>query len=561
MRKTFSFPIDDSVYKNVRSAIQDTLAGKEKDRKMILRFMLSAEDVLGKMIENSDGQDGSVKLVIKKILGNIKVTLSCAGKEFDLVTNRDIGWADLGDEFGDSTQNAVREILFNRFSENLVYRHGKGVNTVTIKGKQNEYFTIYLTLLCLVGGILFGFLMKNLMGDALSSSLLTYCLDPIRTMFLNALSTLVGPVVFFSIVCCISNFGRLTDIGKIGSRILLMYLLTTAIAVCVGFLLFHFFPVGDPSLVERSGSTLTAMGADQLEEMTEAVEMADEGVSIVDTIVNIISDDIVSPFMNNNLLQLLFLGIFLGAGISVLQDQHPQLRSTFERFKDLFLTLLDMLCKLIPLAVFCNMASLVYNTGTDVLLSILSYVLLCAAGILCMIVIYNILILLLAGINPLVFTQNYAKVMLTALTLSSSTAAMPVSMEACRKMGISNRIISFSIPLGSTINMDGSSLVMSIICMFMARIYGIVITPQLLCTVLISIILLSLGAPSMAGADLAIVVVLLGQIGVPATAIALIMGIDTLLDMMQAMCNTTSDGAVALIVAKRSGELNMEMYR
>ena len=561
MIRLFTFPINDTVYENVANALQNTLTKREKDRKNILRIMLSTEETLGKLLENSDRQDGNVRLTISRILGNIRVTLSCSGDEFELVTSTDIGWDDSGEEMGERSQSVIREILINSFSSNMFYRHRNGRNTVTVKGKQNEYFMIYVTLICLISGILFGFLMKYLFGNTFSDGLQTYCLDPIRTMFLNALGILVGPVVFFSMVCCTSNFAKFTDIGKIGARILLMYLITTVIAVCVGFLLFHFFPVGDPSLVEKSGTALMAMDDEELEEMTEAVEIADNGVSVIDTIVNIITDNLVSPFMNNNLLQLLFIGIFMGAAISLLQDKQPQIRPFFVGANDLFLTMLDILCKLIPLAVFCNMACLVYVTGTDVLLSILSYVLLCVIGIICMIIIYNILILLMARINPLVFTKRYFKVMLTALSLSSSTASMPVSMAECRKMGISNKIVSFSIPLGSTINMDGSSLVMSIICLFMARIYGIEITPALLSTVLISIILLSLGAPSMAGADLAIIVVLLSQIGVPASAIALIMGVDTLLDMIQAMCNTTSDGTIALIVAKRSGELNMELYK
>ena len=561
MIKTFVFQIDDKIYENVTDTIRETLNKREKDRKNILRITLSAEEALGKMLENRDGQGDSVKLIISKILGNIRVTLICAGKEFELVSNNDIGWDESDDEIGERAQSTIREILINSFSENLIYRHKNGVNTVTVKGKENEYFTIYLTLICLVGGIAFGFLMKYVLGDAFSAGLMKFGLDPIRTMFLNALSILVGPVVFFSMVCCISNLGKLTDIGKIGIRVMLMYLLTTAIAVFLGFTLFHFFPVGDPSLIEKSGTTLTTMDDEEVEEMNESIEVADEGVSIVGTIVNIIADNIVSPFINNDLLQILFLGIFMGAGVSVLNDKHPQLRPFFVRFNDLFLTLLDMLCKLIPLAVFCNMACLVYATGTDVLLSILSYILLCVAGIIGMIIIYNILILIMARINPITFTKNYLMVMLTALTLSSSTAAMPVSMETCKKMGISNKIASFSIPLGSTINMDGSSLVMSIICLFMCNIYGVEVTPTLLATILISIILLSVGAPSMAGADLAIVVVLLSQIGIPATAIALIMGVDTLLDMMQAMCNTTSDGAIALIIAKRTGELDMAKYK
>jgi len=563
MRKRFIIPIGEHVYEKVTETIRDMLTNKEKDRKSIVRTVLAAEDVLKKLLDNRDEGTENVTLLIAWFMGSIRVTLSCPGQEFELFSNQDIGWDDVEveDELGEKSRKTLREILVDSFSKNLHYRHSKGVNTVVIQGKENEYRMAYMTGICLLCGILFGFAMKFLLGDAFAAGIQEYFLDPVRTMFLNALKILVGPVVFFSMVCCIASCGNLSDIGKIGIKVLAMYLLTTVIAVCLGFGLFQIFPVGDPTLLEKSGGTLgAAMNAEEMGEMTEAIEAAEGGVSVKDTIVGIIPDNLISPFRENNLLQLIFIGIFLGAGIALLQDKHPQLASFFVRIRDLFMTLLEILCKLIPLAVFCNMACLVYATGTDVLLSIMSYVLLCTGAILCMIFVYFVLIFLFTGLNPFIFAKRYVKVMLTALSLSSSTAALPQSMETCRKMGISNRIVSFSLPLGSSINMDGSSLVMSIICMFMARVYGVEITPALLFTVLISIILLSLGAPSMAGADLAIVVVLLSQIGIPATAIALIMGIDTLLDMMQAMCNTTSDAAVALIIAKRSGELNTKMY-
>ena len=563
MRKRFIFPIDDHVYEKVTGTIRETLIKKEKDRKCIVRIVLAAEDILKKLLDNRTDGAENITLLIIRFMGGIRVTLSCPGQVFELFSNKEIGWdePEVEDELGEKSRKALREILLDSYSKNLNYRHANGTNTVDIKGKENEYRVAYMTGICLLCGILFGFAMKFLLGDAFAAGLQEYLLDPIRTMFLNALKILVGPVVFFSMVCCIAGCGNLSDTGKIGARVLFMYLLTTLIAVCLGFGLFHLFPVGDPSLLDKSGSALgTAMSAEEMGEMTEAIETAKGGVSVMDTIVSIIPDNIMTPFRENKLLQLIFLGILLGVGISVLQDKHPQLAVSFGRIRDLFMTLLDMLCKLIPFAVFCNMACLVYATGTDVLLSIMSYVLLCAGAILCMIFVYFVLIFLFTGLNPFIFAKRYVKVMLTALSLSSSTAALPQSMETCRKMGISNRIVSFALPLGSSINMDGSSLVMTIICLFMARIYGVEITPTLLFTVMISIILLSLGAPSMAGADLAIVVVLLSQIGIPATAIALIMGIDTLLDMMQAMCNTTSDAAVALIVAKRSGELNTKMY-
>ncbi|MER2150327.1 MAG: hypothetical protein ABS900_01815, partial [Candidatus Limivicinus sp.] len=135
MIKKFVFPINQDIYENVTTAIQKTLTKNEKDRKNILQIMVSAEDVLGKMVENSDGQDGSVKLVISRILGNIKVWLSCAGEKFELITDKDICWDDSDEEMGENSQNIIREILINRFSENLVYRHRNHVNTVIVKGK------------------------------------------------------------------------------------------------------------------------------------------------------------------------------------------------------------------------------------------------------------------------------------------------------------------------------------------------------------------------------------------------------------------------------------------
>jgi len=563
MRKRYIIPIDEHVYEKVTGTIQHAVPRKEKDRRSIVRMVLAAEDVLKKLLDNRADRTENVSMLIIRFMGGIRVTLSCPGHAFELFSDNDIGWddAEAEDEMGEKSRKALREILIDSYSENLQYRNSNGVNTVVIRGKENEYMVAYLTGICLLCGIIFGFIMKILPGEAFAAGLQAYFLDPVRTMFLNALKILVGPVVFFSMVCCIASCGNLSDIGKIGARVLAMYLLTTIIAVCLGFGLSFLFPVGDPSLLDKSGGTLgTALNAERVSEMTEAIESAAGGVSVTDTIVSIIPDNVMTPFRENNLLQLIFLGIFIGAGISVLQDKHPQLGTFFVRFRDLFMTMLGMLCKLIPFAVFCNMACLVYTTGTDVLLSIMSYVLLCTGAILCMIFIYYLLIFLFTGLNPFIFAKRYVKVMMTALSLSSSTAALPQSMETCRRMGISNRIVSFALPLGSSINMDGSSLVMSIICMFMARVYGVQITPALLFTVLISIVLLSLGAPSMAGADLAIVVVLLSQIGIPAAAIAMIMGIDTMLDMMQAMCNTTSDAAVALIVAKRSGELNTKMY-
>ena len=159
MRKRFIIPIDEHVYEKVTGTIRDMLTNKEKDRKSIVRTVLAAEDVLKKLLDNrADGAE-NVTLLIVRFMGSIRVTLSCPGQEFELFSNRDIGWDDVEveDEMGEKSRKTLREILVDSYSKNLHYRHSNGVNTVVIQGKENEYRMAYMTGICLLCGILFGF--------------------------------------------------------------------------------------------------------------------------------------------------------------------------------------------------------------------------------------------------------------------------------------------------------------------------------------------------------------------------------------------------------------------
>ena len=465
------------------------------------------------------------------------------------------------EEMEEESAKLVRNIISKNLSENISYKNSKGKNIVILTEDKHGHKDVLYALAAMISGILFGLILKVMPDNSFINGLLSMIFEPFRTMFVDALQLLIGPVVFLAMVCCMSQFKSISEIGRIGVRLLGMYIMTTVLAVCIGFTLFHIFPVGDPSIASELSSVIDETMEDEMEELEEAKELASKSSTpLKDMITSIVPNNIVSPFENSNLLQILFLAIFVGIGVSIVGNHYPELRRFFDGCNDTFMTLMGMLCKLVPVAIFCNMSCLVYEMGIDVLKSIAGFMALAIIGIICMMLMYNVLILLFAGISPIPFMKKFGRTAITALSLSSSTAAMPFSLKSCEKMGISKRVASFAIPLGSTINMDGSSLVMSIVCLYMAKIFSIEITPMLLLSILVSVVLLSLGAPSMAGADLAIIAILISQIGVPVYAIALIMGIDTILDMCQAMSNTTGDAAVALIVAKMTGDLDKEVY-
>jgi Na+/H+-dicarboxylate symporter len=214
-----------------------------------------------------------------------------------------------------------------------------------------------------------------------------------------------------------------------------------------------------------------------------------------------------------------------------------------------------------PLAAFCSILSMILKTGTDALVSVLGILGVFIVAIVLMMAVYCLLMLLFAGLNPIPFCRKYAPTMAQVFSMGSSNASLPINIEACKQMGVSPKVYSLSLPLGATVNMDGSCIYLSVFALSLARICGIAIPPAALLSVLISIIVLSVGAPGIPGSGLVCLSVLLAQMNVPIEAIALVMGIDPLIGMIRCMSNCLGDVAVSTIVAKQEGILNLDVYR
>jgi len=251
----------------------------------------------------------------------------------------------------------------------------------------------------------------------------------------------------------------------------------------------------------------------------------------------------------------------LGVAVGKIGEYSRVLQDFFSACNELFTTVTSMIAKLIPIAVFCAMFIMIVSVGTDSLVAMFGMASTEIIALICMMIIYGILIIIIARINPLIFYRKDLPGMLTSFSLSSSNAAMPGNIAICTdKLGISPKVCNFSIPLGATVNMDGTSIHLAVATLFLAKVYGVSIPDAQMVSIIITIIMLSLGTPGVPGASLVCLSVLLAQVGVPIEAIGLIMGIDSLLDMCRTVSNTTGDISVSLIVAKTEGLLDMETY-
>ena len=548
--KKMTFPSDSpETISRCTRFIEDALRELEIDRKLILRTVLTAEEVVVRMMAHA--AKGNISVRIRRLMGDAEIRILSEGDSFDLSgigAEETVALLEMEDE---DAERAIRSILLSSLGDRLKYSHKRGVNRVRIMAGQSEKSMLRETIVALVLGVVFGLLMKFVFPEGVSGGIGDYLLGPVKTMFMNALKIVIAPVVFFSIVSCIAQFKDLTELGRIGAKVMGMYLLTTFAAVLIS--------VGMSILLHpgRPGFAL-ALSTDPAAVAGLAAEV---DTSLLHTIVNIVPDNFLSPFIQSDTLQIIFLAVMCGIAVGMLSEYSSVLQEFFEACNSLFLTFTTMITRFIPAAVFCSVALMMRRMDAGSLLSLLGMT---GTHVLCiffMLIVYGLLILVLGKLNPLTFYKKNKEGMITSFTLASSSAAMPVNMKTCTdKLGISSKVCSFSIPLGATVNMDGTCILLTVGSLFLARGYGVQVTQSMYLSLILTIVLLSLGAPGVPGSGLVCLGVVIGSLGVPLEAVGLVMGIYPFLDMFNTMSNTTGDVAASLIVAASEGLVDLEKY-
>ena len=537
-------PVETAAISECLEFIEKELRAAGVSTRLAVKAEITAEEMLLRLIENSTGE-GSIRIQVKRMLGDTVINMSVKGSEFDLYSSNKELSVDIEDE---EAQSVIRTFLLKANDSNLKYSHKDGVNSVRIMTGQSTVSSIKLTMGALALGILFGLILKFILPEALCAGVCDYLLTPVSTVFMNALKIVIAPVVFFSIVTCISGFGDLSELGRIGARVMGMYLLTTVIAVVMSFFVTMLLSPG------RFGAALAMQGGQAVDINTNV------DTSLLNTIINIVPSNFIQPFLESDTLQLIFLAVVVGIAVGRVGEYTPVLNEIFEACNSLFLTVTSMIAKFIPAAVFCSISLMLVNLGGSSFLTMLGYFCTNVIEIIIMMAIYGILVLVMARVNPAVFFRKIRQSMLTSFTLCSSSAAMPENLKTCTdKLGISPKVCNFSIPLGATINMDGTCISLVLTGLYLAKMYGVNVPGSALPALALTIILLSLGCPGVPGSGLVCLGIVLNQIGVPISAIGLVIAIDPVLDMFDTMSNTTGDIACATIVASREGLLDRKI--
>jgi len=523
--------------------VQEKLKQAGLDKKLLTRMMLLSEECAAMLREHSNGK-GRLRVRVRKSLGELAVDLSASGEEFVPYDETD------GNPDAEETEEAIRSILLKAYGEHFKYSHRNGENSFRLLTGHSGKKMLRMTMAGLVLGLLAGLILK-LLPAAWGEFTSTYLFTPVKTVFMNALKIIIAPVVFFSIATCVSTFKNLAELGRIGAKVMGMYLVTTVLAVLLSAGVFNVLSPGE------SGMALTGSMVTQAVEVDTNVD-----TSVLKTIINIVPDNFLTPFTRSDTLQLIFLGLLTGFAVGTIGRFSDRLKDLLEALNSLFLNITTMITRFIPAAVFCSIAMMLLQLDGASLLSVLG-----AGGTVIladflMMTVYALLILCVGRRNPVIFFRKIREGMLTSFSLCSSSAAMPTNMKICKeKLGIAQKIYSFSIPLGATVNMDGTCIILTIMGLFLAKIYGITMTGSMMFSLIVTIILLSLGAPGVPGVSIVCLGIVLNQTGVPLDAISLVIPIMTFLDMFETMSNTTGDMAVSTIVASNEKLLDADVYK
>ena len=365
--------------------------------------------------------------------------------------------------------------------------------------------------------------------------------------FLRAMQMLVVPLVLCSIVVGSMSIGDTKSMGKIGGKTIVFYLVTTAVAItialCIGAIL-------------RPG-----MGLDQTAIESTEVVIGDTS-SFSDTLLNIIPSNPISSLANGNMLQIIVFALLLGIILAKLGKRTETVGRFFEEGNHIMMEMTNIVMKFAPYGVFCLIAKTFAGIGFEAFLPLLKYVfsVYLALGIHCAFV-YLLLLKGLTKLNPFIFIKKFFPVMGFAFSTASSNATIPYSIETLeQKIGVPNKIASFTIPLGATINMDGTAIMQGVAVMFASQAFGIELTPAMILTVILTSTLASVGTAGVPGVGIITLSMVFTSVGLPIEAIAMIMGIDRIVDMGRTAVNIVGDAVCSTIVAHQEKMLDVEMY-
>ena len=529
MKKVFSKdrPAD------IMSFISDNTRRRKLKKSEENRALLMSEETLMTMLEHTTGEE--VTVIISYLGGTLRIKLIAKGDAFDPLEA--------------NASDPMRLALMQSFSEDIHAKNQKGSNVVTITAYKSRYMLLYKLVGAGIIGLALSFILKAALPAQTCQWIAREIMDSGQTLFMNCLNMLIPPLVFFSIASAIASFGNPAQLGRIGGKIMGIYMMTTLCATIFGFIMVEIFKPYRLGTMALSGTVAADAGVD---------------LSFKTSFLKIIPENFVKAFLDGDTIQIIFLAVFVGLAVTAVGAKAKTLLDLINAGNEVFLKMTNALVSFMPLLIFCIVSKAILggsiggnSMGKPIIAGVGVYLL----TIVVMIVFYHLLLWILGKLKPLVFTRKYLPYILQVVGTGSSSAAIPLNMKICDDLGIDKKVYSLSIPLGATVNMDGTTIYMSVFGLLLARLYGMPINLPVYITMTFAIFMLSAGAPPVVGSSIICLTALLRTLGLPVEeAVAMVLGVEVIAGLLRTANNAVCDMVGSLIVANQEDMLDKEKY-
>ena len=403
-------------------------------------------------------------------------------------------------------------------------------------------------------GVVFGIILSLIEGG---DTFIGNYIKPFGTIFINLLKLIAVPLILASLIKGISDLKDISKLSQMGGRTIVTYLITTLTAVTIGLILVNVIQPGKSISTDTRLELVEAYSSDTKEKQVAAAKQQESGP--LQALVDVVPSNIFLAASNNrNMLQVIFFALFFGIGMILLPEKKVKpVKKFFDSFNDIILKLIDLIMLAAPYGVFALLAALVVEAPSLELFQALAlYAITLLLGLALMIVVYIIIVRVFTNKKASFFMKGIAPAQLLAFSTSSSAATLPVTMECVEEnLGVDKEVASFVLPIGATINMDGTSVYQGVAAVFIAQAFGLDLSLSAQLGIVLTATLASIGTAAVPSAGIVMLVIVLAQAGIPEAGLALIFAIDRPLDMCRTIVNVTGDAAVSMIVGKSIGKL------
>lgn len=406
----------------------------------------------------------------------------------------------------------------------------------------------------MVLGVLFGVIFSQITWGSI---FISNWIKPFGTIFINLLKLIAMPLILGSLIKGVSDLKDISKLSKIGGRTIIIYLCTTVLAVVIGLFLVNTISPGKSISEKTRNELMSSYKSDAAEKQSAAAKQIQTGP--LQPLIDVFPSNIFNATTNNrNMLQVIFFALFFGIGMILIPEENSRpVKNFFDSFNSVILKLIDLIMIISPYGVFALLAALVVESpSADLFVALGAYSLTLLLGLIMMIFIYIMIVKVFTGVNPLNFIKGISPAQLLAFSTSSSAATLPVTMDRVEnQLGVDKEVSSFVLPIGATINMDGTSVYQAVAAVFIAQAFGMDLSFTTQLGIVVTASLASIGAAAVPSAGMIMLIIVLGQAGIPEAGLALIFAVDRPLDMCRTIVNVTGDATVSMLVAKSVGKL------